>query len=449
MQEIEEIDVCRPCIVTDLGRGKKMTRTAPMKALLSMTALAVSAPIYANVFDSYGPNAASQALGNADTAGGDTVFAAYTNPARLVQAKRSEFGVNASLTRFHLSDLASAPGSQLPADRDRASIADDLQGTSFAVNLKLLEQLHFGLAAYMPQGSFGRIKGVSPYQSTYLRFGETQGKPAVYSALGLQLPYGFSVGAGAYYTLKAKGVLQLSLSDVESEGRIDLNMEPVVAPYFGIAWQSGALQLGATYRDAQETDSKIEAAFAFHTDDFTLPFNANTSLVPFYDPALFRIGASWSFASVQVLASFEQAFWSQYKLPLVNLSGKDVASISAESGNDSAHLRDTQAYRVGVIVPFTGPWQQALEYRGGLEWHTSANEKGSKSPIVDPARQVIASGLSTTFAVDDSGRKLRLDASYQHSFLQKTDRVSPKGAVIKVGSGHSIQTLSGGLTYEL
>jgi long-subunit fatty acid transport protein len=421
-------------------------RTAAIKAAIGLSM--ISTPAFANVFDTYGQSAGTIAIGNATTAGGTTAFAAYTNPALLPTAKRNEISAQAIMTRFDLQDLPEAANSPLPADQDRASNADDLEGNSVGMNFILAKGLHLGVAAYMPQGSFGRIKGVSSYQSTYLRYSENQGKPSIYTALGYQLPGGFSVGLGAYYSLRAKGVLQIALTNTESEGRVDLNMEPVVAPYGGLAWANEKMTVGLTYREAQKTDSKIDSGFSLTNEDFSLPFNANTSLVPFYDPAIFRFGYAYSFEDFQVLFSFEQAQWARFKTALVSLTGNDVASISAESNGSNANLRDTQAYRLGLILPFQG-MNQNFEFRSGIEFHTSANRPNTRGSVVDPARQSLAAGLSWNVAVDESGRRLALETAYQYSQLSSLDRVSARGAEIHLKSGHSIQTFVGGLNYEL
>ncbi|MBC7532691.1 MAG: hypothetical protein H7318_14045 [Oligoflexus sp.] len=423
------------------------SRIVAIKAAFGLSM--ISTPVFANVFDTYGQSAGTISIGNATTAGGTQAFAAYTNPALLVTAKKNEISVQAILTRFDLQDLPEAANSPLPRDQDRASQADDLQGNSVGMNFTLTEGLHLGLAAYMPQGSFGRIKGVSSYQSSYLRYSENQSKPAIYTAIGVELPYGFSVGLGAYYSLRAKGVLQIALTSTESEGRVDLNMEPVVAPYAGVAWTNQTMTFGLLYREAQKTDSKIDSGFSLTNEDFSLPFNANTSLVPFYDPAMFRFGAAYNLSAVQLLFSFEQAQWGRYKTALVSLTGNDVASISAEANNASANLRDTQAYRLGMILPFTGPMDQTLEFRSGLEFHTSANKPNTRGSVIDPARQSLAVGLNWQLKADSQGRRLAVETAYQFSQLSAMDRVSAKGAEIHLRSGHSLQTFVGGLDYEL
>ncbi len=424
-----------------------MTDRTAIKAIVGLSM--ISSQAFSNVFDNYGQSAGTIAIGNATSAGGTQAFSAYTNPALLVRAKKNEISVQAIVTQFNLEDLPEAADSPLPPDRDRASDADSLKGNSIGMNLTLREGLHVGLAAYMPEGSFGRIKGVSSYQSTYLRFNENQGKPALFTALGIELPAGFSIGLGAYYTLRAKGILQIALTPDESEGRIDLNMQPVVAPYGGLAWTGELGTVGLVYREAQKTDSKIDSGFSLTNSTFALPINANTSLVPFYDPGILRFGVATTLHDVEILLSFEQAQWARFKAPLVTLSGNDVAALSALSPASNGNLRDTQAYRIGAIVPFDGPMDQSLEFRSGLEINKSANRPHTRTSVVDPARQSLAAGLNWQWKADEGGRRLTLETAYQYSRLSRLDRVSARGAAIHLGSGHSLQTFVGGLDYEL
>ncbi len=405
----------------------------------------------ASVFDTYGQSAAGIGLGNSALAGGPSAYAAYTNPAALTASDRSELASSLLVTQFHLQDLPDAPGGQLPPDSSRESKAQALQGVSLGLNLKLNEQLHFGLAGYMPQGNFGRIRGLSPYQSSYLSYSEQQQKPDIFTAIGIRLSPDWSLGLGAYYSLRADGVLQISLNNKESEGRFDLLMEPVVVPYAGLLWAPSQqnFKVGLTYRAAQETKSQISSAFAFSTDDALLPFEAATSLVPFYDPALLRVGASVHGDQTDLHFSLEQARWSAYKTPLVTLTGNDVAALSQELSAENSGLKDTFAYRLGLshLLPAAG--DQSLQFRGGLEYHSSANKTGARSSVVDPARWTLAAGTSWSFAPDTLGRRLTLDAALQHHQLEALKTQTAKGTDLRLRAGSSLQTFVGGLSYVL
>jgi hypothetical protein len=424
-----------------------MTRLFGRRAILGILAC-VASPGHANVFDTYGLGASTVALGNATTAGGPTAYAAYSNPALLVKSDRSEIASAAMLTQFNLQDLPSGENGRLPVDLDRESKADALQGGSLGLNLKLTDTLHFGLAAYLPQGSFGRIKGLSPYEATYLRYSEQQQKPAAYTALAIKGPWDLSFGVGAYYSLRARGLLQVSLDSQESEGRVEFLMEPVVVPYFGVSWSVGNWVLGAMYREAQETESSIESSFAFSTESAMIPFDASTSLIPFYDPALTRIGFAWTGERLTVMGSVERASWSRYNAPVVTITGADVAALSVENRPGSANLRDTQAVRLGVAAPLA-MLQDRLELRAGLEAHTSANRRNTPSFVVDPERRTLALGTAYHFAPDSQGHQLSLDAAYQLSQLSSLSVQTPKGLPIALDGSSTIQTFVGGLRYAL
>ncbi len=424
-----------------------MTRLFGRSAILG-TLACVAYPAYANVFDTYGLGASTVAVGNATTAGGPTAYAAYSNPALLVKSDRSEIASAAMLTQFNLQDLPSGEAGRLPRDPDQESDADNLQGGSLGLNLKLTDGLHFGLAAYMPQGSFGRIKGLSPYEATYLRYSEQQQKPAAYTALAIKGPWNLSFGLGAYYSLRARGLLQVSLDSKESEGRLEFIMEPVVVPYFGVSWSAGQWVLGAMHREAQETESTIESSFAFSTDSAMLPFDASTSLIPFYDPALTRVGFAWNGERLRVMGSIERASWSRFNAPVVTITGSDVAALSVENRPGNANLRDTQAIRFGVAAPLAF-MQDRLELRAGLEAHTSANRRNKASYVVDPERRTLALGSAYNFAPDSEGHQLTLDAAYQLSQLSSLSVQTPKGLPIALDGSSTIQTFVGGLRYAL
>ncbi len=406
----------------------------------------------ANVFDTYGQGASSVALGNAIVAGGPSAFAAYTNPAALTNSNRSELATSLLATQFRLKDIPDSPGGKLPPQSFDESQAEAIQGVTLGINLKLNSFVHAGLAGYMPQGNFGRLRGLSPYQASYLSFSEQQQKPAIFTALAVKLPADFALGLGAYYSLRAKGVLQVSLSNIESEGRFDLVMEPVVVPYGGVLWspQDLPVKLGLTYRAAQETQSEIASAFAFSTEDALLPFDATTSLVPFYDPAMLRLGASWTSGASALHVTLEQSQWSKFKAPLVTLSGSDVAALSQElNPAKNSGLKDALAYKVGASRSIPMGSDETLELRSGLEFHSSANESGKSSSVIDPARWTIAAGAAWTLAADQEGHRLSLEGALQHHQLSAIKTRSLKGTELSLKSGSSLQTVVGGLSYVL
>jgi long-subunit fatty acid transport protein len=424
-----------------------MTHLFGCCAILGMLAC-MAHQSFANVFDTYGLGASTVAVGNATTAGGPTAYAAYSNPALLVRSERSEIASAAMLTQFNLQDLPSGEAGRLPRDPDRESDANALQGGSLGLNLKLTDDLHFGLAAYMPQGSFGRIKGLSPYEATYLRYSEQQQKPAAYTALAIKGPWDLSFGVGAYYSLRARGLLQVALDSQESEGRLEFIMEPVVVPYFGVSWSAGNWVLGAMHREAQETESTIESSFAFSTESAMLPFDASTSLIPFYDPAMTRVGFAWNGERLRVMGSVERASWSRFNAPVVTITGSDVAALSVENRPGNANLRDTQAFRFGIAAPLAA-LQDRLELRAGLEAHTSANRRNAPSYVVDPERRTLALGSAYNFSPDKNGHQLTLDAAYQLSQLSSLSVQTPKGLPVALDGSSTIQTFVGGLRYAL
>ena len=403
----------------------------------------------ANVFDTYGQGAATLAIGNATTAAGRSAYAAYTNPATLTNGTQNEVATHLLMTRFQLRDLPSESNDAWAEDRRQGN--RDLQGATLGIHLKLSDALHFGLATYLPQGKVGRIRGLSPQQTTYLRYDGQEQKPVAFTALAWRVSEAFSIGGGAYYSLRARGSLQVNLAQDQSEGRLDLDMEPVIVPYGGILWQHGLLKVGATYREAQESASEIDSSFTFSTTEATLPFEARTSLVPYFDPAQTRLGVAWEDPAYSLYAAVERAAWSRYRAPIVNLSGPDVAAISAEgAGNSrSAGLRDTEAYRLGFAKPLTQSTWGEMDVRFGYEYHTSAHRPGVRSTLVDPTRQVLALGSVWSLPADQQGRRLAFEAAYQFSRLSGFKTYAANGETTSARGGSALHTLSGGLNYAL
>ncbi len=436
-------------------------RTALARCRVCLIAFAFSSGgAAASVVDTYGLNARSIALGNAAILASDDAFAAHANPAALTNAERTLFSVDYQFTDLQLNDLSPSvdgDASGLASDSYRASQASNLTGNGLGINLPLLDGLHFGLAGYMPSGNFGRIWGSTASDRNYLRYSDRQQRPAIFTALAAKLPYGFSVGAGSYYTLKASGYLQLAFSQQSSAARFTLDMEPILLPYGGIQWQyafeESVLRFGLSYRSEQSEVSSINSDVAVNLDSASLPLSLQTSLAPFFDPELYRFAVSWEASQHKLYASSELARWSSYQSPDVSVGGSDIAEFSAVSAQrDATDLRDTYAYRLGY--EYSSPLSAVIEgqWRLGFERHTSAlGSDRELSSIVDLNRNVLAIGFAVKllpeFFADE--RSAKFEITYQRTSLEEQSFQSASTTDSRVEAGGSMQTLVGGFQYAL
>lgn len=411
---------------------------------------------YGNVSEIYGTNGKGIALGNAMTAGGDGAFAAQSNPAALFEQKGSQVALGFNFNQLSLNDLSSLSQedrSGLPASPYRADKVDGITGNSVGLNLELSPVLRFGLSAYMPSGNFGKLVGVAPNDVHYLRGGDNQERPAIYTALAAK--YGkISLGLGSYYTLRAEGTLQMALNNEASAARFALNMSPVMTPYGGILYrhnlESSTLSIGALYRGAQSTKSNIDTLLAVgavgDNTSATLPVQIQTSLVPFYDPEIIRMGFKLSKGHFKTYFTSELSRWSQYKAPLIELKGADIASLTGLNERGSVTLQDTHAHKLGLA--YLANSESNLEFRLGFEYHQSATEGKAMGGIVDPERNVIAMGIGADIfkGMLLPGKSASLDVSYQKSILRD---IEVNYGDSFANAGGYVDTLVAGLTYEL
>jgi long-subunit fatty acid transport protein len=399
-----------------------------------------------NVFDTYGQGAANLAVGNANTAAGRTAYAAYTNPATLTGSDRSEVSSQILFTRAKLRTI---PVADSAVRESLHQAKDHSEGASLGIHLKLSDSLHFGLASYLPQGKIGRIRSQSPKETSYLRYDGEEQKPLAFTALAWKFNPYFSLGGGAYYSMRARGSLEVSLDPKASASRLDLDMEPVVVPYVGLLVQQSNWKMGMTHRQAQTSVSTIDSSLAFSTEDATLPFEVRTSLVPFYDPAQTRIGFSIEKEQGTFFGSWEYSQWSSYRPPVLTLTGPDVATLSSETQVEDFGLSDTYAYRIGFAQPLADLGQGRVEARYGYEFHSPAQASYKTSRLLDPLRHALSIGSIFTFHQDESGRRLALEGAYQFSYLGSFRTYDANEAKIRKRAGSSLQTFVGGLNYEL
>lgn len=431
-----------------------LSRWAVLGSIFCLSSLSSAS----SVTDTYGISARSIALGNAPMSGKEDAYQAFTNPAALVDAERPLLAVDYIMTSLRLNDLNDPEGvspSGLPLDPYRASRADNLTGASLGINLPLTDSIHFGLAAYMPSGNFGRLWGGTARDLSYLRYSERQQRPAIYTALALRLPAGWSIGAGAYYTLRARGILQMALGQDDSAARFDLEMEPVLIPYGGVQWTlpmaESQLKIGFVYRAEQDEVSSIDTDLAINFDTASLPFSLQTNLAPFYDPEIFRLGAGWETGAITLYGSAELSRWSGYRPPEVSLRGEDIGLLSRAHDDPKLSLSDSWAYRTGLELrtPFN-PFFDNL-WRLGYERHTRATAADAASSVIDLNRHVIAVGIGLRVLPEvlPDNRSARFELAYQRTLLENEDFDSAGTSGASINAGGTMHTVVGGLHYEL
>jgi hypothetical protein len=413
----------------------------------------------ASAVDSYGIGARTIALGNATVAGESGAFAAFFNPAAICRTKTPLVALNLINTNLALKDINLPSGdlpSGLPADTYKASSAEPITGTSLGINFPLTKSVSFGLAGYMPSNNFGRLWGGSPSDTFYLRTGDRQQRPAIYTALSARLPAGFSIGAGTYYTLKADGRLQMALASEGSAARFELDMKPVTIMYGGIEWQHSwddkSLSMGVTYRARQAEVAKIDTNLTLNFDSASLPLGLTTSLAPFFDPETIRAGVNYKVAKHSLYASAEYARWSAYKAPQVNLGGEDLSLVSAISSPSEVSLNDTWAYKFGYEYAVPGIATAPTYLRAGYAFHESANRFQKVATIIDPSRQSVSLGVGIDLPKQwmASERKASIDFSFQASKLaNSTTEIVDGSSSYKITPGGQTNTFIGGLQYEL
>lgn len=268
---------------------KKQNQLSYIATATACSLLCVQSPsLKASIADTYGISARSMALGNANSAGDNSSHSAFLNPASLTNSKRLKITLSYLNQNLNLSDINSNKPDQnsgLSADQYRASQNSQINGASIGINLPIMDGINAGISAYMPRDNFGRLWGGAPTDTFYLRLADRQQRPAIFTAVGFDLPGGISLGLGSYYTLKASGQLQMALSPNGSAARFGLDMSPVFIPYGGLEWDinmgQSFLSLGVTYRAEQSETASIDTNLTLNLDAATIPVSLQTSLAPF------------------------------------------------------------------------------------------------------------------------------------------------------------------------
>lgn len=416
-----------------------------MKLIMAVLAL-TGTPAFSGAPDQYGLSPRGLATGNADMADADPVYAAFYNPAGVAE-KGNRSGLQMTYVNLNLKDLnagyQSGSDALLPTDTYRASEQEPLEALGFGLQTGLFPGVGFGIAGMVPREILN-MRGLSGEEVQYLQYHHRQKKPEIYFALGLDLPFGFSLGMGAYFTLAARGQVQVGLSDESSRGRLQLSTDPKVIPYGGLAWQgklfSGTMKVASFYRQGHRSTVEVDSEFVAKTDSFVLPTSIQSELSAFYDPALWRLGTSYLWSDYAVHLSYERSLWSRYRAPVLLLKGDDIATLTGSEGSgDRVDLSDAEALKFGTTMKHS--WLPGGYVGLGVAQHFAAKSATTQSPVVDVDRQTFSVGFGGDVfdPLSESGDPMALSFGYQFSQLKDTSFVNAQGQ--RYVAGGQIHTL--------
>lgn len=390
-------------------------------------------------------------------------FSAKGNPALLPLGQKlfslESYGQFYWLKDANISSANNTPPSGIPTDKKRASKTKPNSNFALGISLSLSQKLGIGVAGRFPGDSVAKIHAFTQNEANYLHFNDRQSRPEIFTAFGYALTDHFSLGAGLYYSIKAKGTMQLGISQTDAESRLFLEMTPEFIPYLGMAQKFSLFNeetiIGLNYRFEQKASSTINVDLDFNVGLGTIPFSTSSSLIAFYDPAVLGLGVSRLGKKIQTSFSYEWSQWSRYKAPVISLTGKDLEVLNSDRTlATNIKLRDTHSFRLGMEFPHVYENEEKiLTLRWGSEYHTSAvDENASNITVVDSNKLGISTGASykIPYLKPLINMPLTLDSSLKlvHLFEKKfSDQNKNQGRKSK--SGGNVAVLMLGVTFEL
>ena len=422
----------------------------------------------ASLSDVMGLGARNKAMGQANGVTSAGAFSAKTNPAALGKIKKNKFsggyGFNnmnlatGNTSTDNLSDDNYENSSGISANND-LNTSSNLAGLEFGAAFSLGEKLSFGLVSILPAGTFLKVHAFTGDEITYLHFNEKQQRPEIYASFGYALSSSFSLGAGVYYSLSADGNMQMGLSDQDAEARFSLDVQPLFIPFTGAHLETtlgdGKLLAGVMYRAEQSADTKMVFDIRFGIPGLgTIPFNGESLLIPFYDPAQIALGLGHRGRNYEFYLGSEINYWSNYRPPMIILTGNINEITSNPVSQSPVVLQDTYSYRLGgELKDIFSSKPYPLSIRGGLEYHTSALPDDSHNvTVVDSDRWAMALGLGLNIpkVPDVIDKPFSLDATikYTQLFQKKLTRTLSNGTTETIDIDGSILAFFMGVDFE-
>ncbi len=365
-----------------------------------------------------------------------------------------EHRLNLDDTHFHNS---STNQSGINADPYKVSNAENLQQVSFGIALPIHERVVIGASGVAPTNSFARIHAFSGQESQYLTYSDRSLRPEVYSAVGVKLPYNISLGAGAFYSVRARGLTELSISQTAADSRLYMQLDPVVVPYGGILWsydfnETDKLLIGSYYRSKQAGQTNLTIDVTFNLNVASIPFTANSGLIAYFDPAVFSNGAAYKTDKYSLFVQVDKIYWSKYEAPIINLAGKDLDALTGGAKEQAnIRLKDIYAYHFGAEITNLAKFKDlTLSPRVGYERHGSASIKPVQSVVViDTAKTVYNLGFGLNLG-NLLKYKSEINSNLKYVHLEEENFKSYAGRGVQTASiGGHIWSWMVGVTLEI
>lgn len=392
-----------------------------------------------------------------------SAFSAKGNPALLPFGQKlfalETYGEIFWLQDANISSSNTTPSSGVARDTHRASKTKPQNNFGLGISMPLSAKFAVGIAGRFPTDSVAKIHAFTQNEASYLHYNDRQARPEIYTAVAYKFSENFSLGTGLYYSIKAKGTMQLGISQTDAESRLFLEMLPEFIPYIGVITKfknsNRDVTIGMNYRMEQKAKSRIDVDLDFDVGIGTLPFSASSELVAFYDPAILGIGITLEGPKVRPSFSYEWSRWSKYRAPVVSLSGKDLDVLNnGKTLATNIQLRDTHSLRLGAEFPdIYENLKNKLTMRMGVEFHTSAvDENTSNLTVVDSDKfgANFGLGLKRQKLAPFTLLPVSFDVAFKFMHLLETDFSDQnKNQHRRSKSGGEIAALMLGVTFDL
>ncbi len=348
--------------------------------------------MHANIARSQGLSFSTRnlSLGGAALAGRVDAYSVMDQPAGLSLSEKPELAVSILQHNYSLDPSIPEGQSQawespngLPQNPQKTSELKSARWLGLGMNLPLVKNINFGLAASMPSDRLVSIYAPSNNDPQYLLYNSRAAKPELFTALSMRLPFGLSVGGGLYYSLKAEGHVQIAASADRLESRLQLDLKPEYLPYGGLQWVSQneagpVYTVDFTYRSRQSAGSRLDVDLLIQTEELSLPLNLGGELIPYYDPETLKLAFAIETQRFNIYLSGIDRRWSAYKPPVVDVYGNDDPG----AGRDDIQardlgLKDARSYHLGLELPLNLYFQTTNQQtaRFGAFYQEAATEK--------------------------------------------------------------------------
>lgn len=295
-----------------------------------------------------------------------------------------------------------------------------------------------GLSVFLPIGNLMETNSGNPFLPEYVMYHSRYRGTSIYLNFARKWSDDLAWSLGTIVGFQASAEVRSSLSlngvGMGSWGQARAKIAPSLGLVASVVKKLDHSKIYFAYQ--QEMKSNLHAdVFGEVTNPSLGLFQAGIDSMIFYDPHIFRLGASYDLGATEIFTSVEYQLWSGYRPPTIYIA-KAGGIIVSSSNFEHLTVRDTINPRVGLKFNLTERWSAGAGL--GYRMTPIQGDFSGSGNSIDTNTYILSTGLQYRIVIWSKDVNLGTSLEYQElekKHVTKTSGQEDGTAGPKIGAG--------------